>query len=318
MNFWMSLSIVVVLLLLFFVWRKRKKRRKDLYAGGEKHPNGFVKYHKNTKLRIRKALVSTKSQNNEQKSIALLKFHGDIRATSRWTLARCIDEVLLNKEEISECVLLVESPGGGVMEYGHAFSEVKRIRDSGMTLTVCVDTVAASGGYLMSLPAHKILAAPFAMVGSIGVMSFIPNVRKLLQKLNIEPRTFTSGQFKRTVTLTDDASPEETAHYKEQLQLIHDQFKSALKQYRPEAILEQVATGDAWLAQSSFEKNLKLVDALSTSSDYLLSKNKETDIIEIYEETKKSGWKRMFEKATSRSLELLSKLLEKETLTHLS
>jgi serine protease SohB len=133
----------------------------------------------------------------------------------------------------------------------------------------------------MSLPAHKILAAPFAMVGSIGVVSFVPNIRRLLQKLNIEPRTFTAGNFKRTVTFTDDASPEEVDHYRQQLALIHAQFKTALKKYRPQVDVDQVATGEAWLASSTVEKNLGLVDGLRVSSDYLLELNREKCLVHL-------------------------------------
>jgi serine protease SohB len=119
------------------------------------------------------------------------------------------------------------------------------------------------------------------MVGSIGVVSFVPNIRKLLEKLNIEPRTFTAGNFKRTVTLTDDASPEEIAHFQNQLTLIHNQFKDSLKKHRPQVDIEKAATGDAWLAQTSQQLGLNLVDRIQVSSDYLLELNRSQDLIEF-------------------------------------
>src|SRR5206468_984178 len=122
------------------------------------------------------------------------------------------------------------------------------------------------------------VASPFATVGSIGVVSFIPNIRRLLENFKIEPRTFTAGDYKRTVTLTDDATPEQVAHYKQQLELVHEQFKLALSRHRPQVKLDQVATGEAWLAATTVEKNFGLVDELKSSSEYLLDLNRSRDL----------------------------------------
>jgi len=279
---WIAIAAVIVVLGVLFL-RKRKKHR-QLVQSHRHHPTGFIQYHDHTKTVVKKTLNDKGSR-----SIAVLTFKGDIRASTRKSLSKLIDEVILNKERFDEVVVCIESPGGSVTDYGHVYSELCRLREGGLSLTACVDTVAASGGYLACLPATKILAAPFSMVGSIGVVSFVPNIRKLLQKYNIEPRTFTAGDFKRTVTMTDEATPEQVKTYQQQLELIHQQFKQAISRYRPQVDLLKVATGEAWLASTSVDLDLRLVDALRTSADYLLEKNQTHDLVEFSLKSPKKG-----------------------------
>lgn len=307
---WVLIAFAILVLCLISLLILRKRRRKRLKIQGHlEHPGGFLKYHRNTDIRIKRALKLKAAKNEKSLSLAVLDFKGDIKASERKSLSHLIDEIILNKEKFAEVVLKVESPGGSVTEYGHVYGEVSRLRANKIPLTVCIDSVAASGGYLMSLPADKILAAPFAMVGSIGVVSFVPNIRKLLEKLLIEPRTFTAGDFKRTVTLTDEAKPEEVARYKEQLQLIHDQFKKALKTYRPNVDLAVVATGEAWLAATTLEKNLGLVDELRISADYLLEKNREYDLVEFIEKEPKKALRALLDKFGAKILAKISEVL---------
>lgn len=215
------------------------------------------------------------------KVVAVISFHGDMKAKGREALSQAIDEVIINKDAISEVVIRIDSPGGLVSHYGHAFAELERVRTHNIPLTCCVDVVAASGGYLLSLPATKIIAAPFALVGSVGVVAFLPNIRQLLLNWNINPRTFTAGKFKRTLTLTDEASAEEVAHFQAQLESIHSLFLACLKKYRPHARTDVIETGDHWTAQQSVDLELNLVDQLGTSSDYLLERNKVADLLYI-------------------------------------
>jgi len=294
---------------------KRKKSKKHLESCTN-HPSGLRLYHEDSKIKLRaphkqkdtddsaKAENSDSKKKNKEKirekKIAVLEFKGDIKASGRFAFSKLVDEITLNAEDFEEVVVKVESPGGGVSEYGFLYAEMLRLRklEEQFKLTVCVDTVAASGGYLMSIPAHKILAGPFAMVGSIGVVSFIPNIREFLEDKKIKPRTFTAGNFKRTVTLTDDATPEEVAQYEGQLKLIHDQFKSALKSYRPGVDLDKVATGEAWLASSAGDQDLALVDELMLSSSYLLEKNQKRSLVYYSsEEPKQPWWKRIAKKS---------------------
>jgi serine protease SohB len=292
-----GLLIVAVLFVVAGLWARRRRRKKKFFQKLGKHPTGFKKYHLKTETRLKACWSdddahSSDSKTDDRKDIAVIHFKGDLKASARLGLSQIVDELILNSDRIAEVVICVESPGGMVAEYGHAFSELKRIREAKLQLTVCIDTVAASGGYLMSLPAHKILAAPFAMVGSIGVVSFVPNIKKLLERFDIMPRTFTAGAYKRTVTLTDDNDPETVDHYKKQLALIHDQFKAALKEFRPHVDLDKVATGEAWLAQNSVNLNLGLVDEIKDSATYLLEKNRSAALVEFKVKSEERGLRR--------------------------
>lgn len=220
-------------------------------------------------------------RDEDVETIAVIHFAGDIRARQHRTLGALVDEIAVNADALDEVVVILNSPGGMVPPYGHAYSQMERIRALGVNLTVCVDVVAASGGYLMTAPAHKIIAAPLSIVGSIGVMAFVPNFRELLLEHKITPRTFTAGKFKRTVSLTDEASEEEIARFQEQLEEIHKQFSAAVKKYRPGVDIERVATGEHWTAEESLEKELGLVDDLGTSEQYLLERNRFADLVFI-------------------------------------
>lgn len=290
MDVLLIVGLVLVFVGAFLVLLRRKRRKSRVLRKKKKHDSGLELYHPQSVVRVQMPL--TLRAEKSPKKVAVLEFKGDLRASERWNLSSLIDEVILNADLLSELVLKVESPGGAVAEYGFVYAELERIRERApkLQLTVCVDTVAASGGYLMSLPAHKILAAPFAMVGSIGVVSFVPNIRRLLEKFNIEPRTYTAGNYKRTVTLTDDASDEDVRHYKQQLALIHEQFKYALKKYRPTVDVEKVATGEAWLASTTVDKGLGLVDGLRVSSDYLLELNHDMSLVYLTRTSPKGGF----------------------------
>ncbi len=280
------LSCLALLLALLKLWLSRK--RKYLL---ERDKCGWWRYHKDTQFRKKDSygkLLEIKYSETDQittkkketpKSIAVLAFKGDLRAKEHETLAHLVDEIEINADQIEEVVVSVTSPGGMVQQYGHAFAQMERLRELGLNLTVCVDTVAASGGYLMSIPAQKIIAAPFAAVGSIGVMAFVPNIRKFLLSRDIVPRTFTAGRFKRTVTLTDEATPEEVARFQEQLESVHRMFGAAVSKYRGQVKVDQVTTGEHWTAAESLEKGLGLIDELGTSHDYLLKRNRTNDLV---------------------------------------
>jgi serine protease SohB len=243
-------------------------------------------YRKLTKFEL---MAPHDKKNPKKKKSAKLtfvfEFEGDMKASQRFELSHFVDEVLFNKEIVDKVILKVESGGGSVAHYGHCMSEVERLRDAHVSTWVCVDTVAASGGYLMSLPADRIYAAPYAMVGSIGVMSFVPNFRGLLEKLAVEPRTFTAGKYKRTVTMTDNATPEDVAHYQEKLEAIHHYFISVVKKYRPSIETDNVCTGDYWLALETVEKKFGLIDEIKTSAEILMDINREQTL--VYYKTKK-------------------------------
>jgi len=212
------------------------------------------------------------------KPLAVLRFDGDIYASGRVQFARLVDELVVNKDRVAGAVVVVSSPGGGVAQYGQLYAEMERLRKAGIPLTVCVDTYAASGGYLMSVPANKIVAAPFATVGSIGVVSEFVNAHGFLKQLGFEPLTLTAGKYKRTVTPMGEITDEGKAHFQEQLNAIHRLFIAAVQKYR-KVDPDKVCTGDHWTAQESVEQNLNLVDELATSQEYLLQANQENDLV---------------------------------------
>lgn len=221
----------------------------------------------------------TRAQNG--KPIAVVRFDGDVMATERSNLALLVNEIIFNKDRISKLIVVVTSPGGAVPHYGHAFAELERVRKAGIELDVCVDTVAASGGYLMSLPANKIIAAPFAYVGSIGVVAQVLNYHDLLKRIGVNPLLFTAGQFKRTVTSTGEVTDEGKAHFQGQLDRIHHAFGALVAKYRTGVDIERVTTGEHWSAQESVELGLNLVDEIATSSEYLFSANGNRDLITL-------------------------------------
>lgn len=280
---WLSIVLtlaLVVLALLLMRWMRRKRSMIRL----ERDASGLWRYHRESVFRKKLAYrhqLGGDPRDDDVETVAVLHFEGDIRARQHRAFGALVDEVAVNREEIDEVVVVLTSPGGMVPPYGHAFAQMERLRALGIRVTACVDVVAASGGYLMCLPAHKIVAAPLAIVGSIGVMAFVPNIRKMLLRHDINPRTFTAGKYKSTVNLTDDATPEEVERFQQQLEVIHAQFAGAVKKYRPDVDIDQVATGEHWTAAEALEKSLRLVDELGTSEQYLLERNRFADLVFI-------------------------------------
>ena len=173
----------------------------------------------------------------------------------------------------------LESPGGMVHGYGLAAAQLVRLRDAGFHLTICVDKVAASGGYMMACIANEIITAPFAVVGSIGVVAQVPNFNRLLKEHNVDFELYTAGEYKRTVTMFGENTPEGKAKFEQELQQTHALFKHFVEKYRPKLNVEKVATGEHWYGQDALDLNL--VDELKTSDEYLLSALPQHDVYVI-------------------------------------
>lgn len=211
--------------------------------------------------------------------VFVLDFHGDLQASPVASLRDEISALLQVARPGDEVVMRLESEGGVVHGYGLAASQLRRIRDRAIRLTVAVDKVAASGGYLMACVADRILAAPFAVVGSIGVVGQLPNFNRLLRKHEIDYELHTAGEFKRTLTLFGENTEAGREKFRETLEDAHALFKEFIRQNRPQVDLAQVATGDHWFGTRALA--LKLVDALQTSDDYLLERSKDCDLYEL-------------------------------------
>jgi len=216
---------------------------------------------------------------NNQK-IFVLDFKGDIQASAVETVHEEITLILATaKAGRDRVVVRLESPGGMVHGYGLAAAQLVRLRDAGFHLTICVDKVAASGGYMMACIANEIISAPVAVVGSIGVVAQVPNFNRLLKEHNVDFELYTAGQYKRTVTMFGENTPEGKAKFEEELQQTHVLFKHFVEKYRPQLNVDKVATGEHWYGQDALDLNL--VDKLQTSDEYLLALLPQHDVYVI-------------------------------------
>jgi len=200
--------------------------------------------------------------------VFVIDFKGSIDAAEVASLREEISAILAIAEKGDEVIVNVESGGGMVHGYGLASSQLDRLRQADIPLTVCVDKVAASGGYMMACVANRIYAAPFAIVGSIGVVAQLPNFNRLLKKHEIDYEQHTAGDFKRTLTVFGENTDEGRQKFQQELEETHVLFKAFVGKYRPELDLAKVATGEHWYGQQAID--LGLIDAISTSDDVLM------------------------------------------------
>ncbi|MEE4378346.1 MAG: protease SohB [Candidatus Competibacteraceae bacterium] len=241
--------------------------------------------------KAKKQQKSAEQQSDEQRKLFVLNFHGDIRASAVASLREEITALLMIAAPRDEVVVRLESAGGLVHAYGLAASQLARIKERKIGLTVAVDKVAASGGYLMACVADRIVTAPFAVVGSIGVVSQLPNFNRLLKKHDIDFELLTAGEYKRTMTLFGENTDKARLKFQEELEETHRLFKEFLSTYRNQLDLERVATGEHWYGTQALE--LKLVDELRTSDDYLLEASKDAALFEITYASHKPLWTKL-------------------------
>ncbi|SDJ79742.1 protease SohB [Billgrantia gudaonensis] len=244
-----------------------------------------------------------------RQTVWVLDFHGDIRASGTPRLAEEISAVLASAEKGDEAVLRLESAGGLVHAYGLAAAQVDRLREAGLTTTVCVDKVAASGGYLMACAADRLQAAPFAVIGSIGVVAQLPNLHRLLKRHDVDVELLTAGEYKRTLTVFGENTQEGRDKFQADLENTHRLFKSHVAERRPNLDIEAVATGEIWYGRDALTRNL--VDALGTSEAYLVSRMDEARVISVRLEPRRSMGER-FGMAVSYGVERsVDRLLER-------
>jgi serine protease SohB len=178
-----------------------------------------------------------------------------------------------------QIIVRLENYGGVVHEHGLAASQLVRIRDRDIPLIVTVDKVAASGGYLMACVASKIVAAPFAILGSIGVIAQLPNFNRLMDSHGIDFEQITAGKYKRNVTIFGKNTDEDRAKLKEELEDVHSLFKGAVSRYRPDLDLDKIATGEHWYGTRAIE--MGLVDEIKTSDELLSELAKDSDLYRV-------------------------------------
>ena len=215
----------------------------------------------------------------KRNKVYVLNFDGNISASAVGHLREEITAVLTQATPNDEVLLKLESAGGMVHSYGLASSQLDRLRKKNVPLTVCVDKVAASGGYMMACVADKILAAPFAIIGSIGVVAQMPNFNKVLKKHDVEFELLTAGEHKRTLTMFGENTEKGREKFIEELEETHQLFKEYVSTRRPQIDIDKIATGEIWYGSRA--KDIKLIDDVQTSDEYLVSRIEDADVFEV-------------------------------------
>lgn len=263
--------------------KEEEKQRKKLEKEKQKELKRSLKVAKG-----KKKTEGNKEADNKtlKQRVYILDFMGDIKASATEELRRVITAVLAIARKEDEIVVRLESQGGMVHSYGLASSQLARITGKEIPLTVCVDKVAASGGYMMACVANKIVAAPFAILGSIGVVAQLPNFHKLLKKNDIDYEMLTAGEYKRTLTMFGENTDKGRKKFVEDLEDTHVLFKEFIVEHRKAVNIDEVATGEIWFGLRAMEKNL--IDQISTSDEYLFSKIESADLFEVSYQHKKT------------------------------
>lgn len=279
-----------------------KMKRQLLQAtGNKKKLQDYQKKNKKmTKAKAKKQLPY----------LFVLNFKGDINAAGAHNLSHEVSAILNVASKKDRVLVKIESPGGVVQGYGYAASQLYRLRQAGIPLTVAVDKIAASGGYMMAVVSNQIIAAPFAIVGSIGVIGQLPNFNKLLKKSSIEFEQHTAGNFKRTLTMFGENTDDARQKFKQNLQDIHDLFKNHILEYRPQVPIKKVANGDYWFAKQCLSNHL--VDEIKTSDEYILEHIDSHRVLALaYVSPKRSKYNELFKGVEDSAGKALEKTMTK-------
>ncbi len=263
----------------------QEQRREDLLEATQGKA-ALKSFKKSMAKKAKQALkAKSKSKNKEgSQQVFILDFDGDIKASAVKHLREEISTIVSSANKGDEVVVRLESGGGMVHSYGLAAAQLVRLKEAGLKLTVCVDKIAASGGYMMACVADHIISAPFAVIGSIGVVSQLPNFHKLLKKNDVDYEMFTAGDYKRTVTVFGENDDEDRAKYQQELEQTHDLFKHFVNTYRAQLDLDKVANGEHWYGEDALK--LKLVDKLQTSDSYILALMDDRDVYALHSRQK--------------------------------
>ena len=239
-----------------------------------------------TLRRLVKQRARTRKQAASRPRLFVLDFNGDLRASQVESLRQEISGILLVAGPDDEVLVRLQSGGGMVPNYGLAAAELARLKGRVRQLTIAIDRIAASGGYLMACIGQQILSAPFAVLGSIGVVAQLPNVHRLLKKHDVDVEVLTAGEYKRTLTVFGENTEKGREKFQEDLEATHALFKDFVARHRPQLDIERVATGEIWLGQDAL--GLQLVDRLATSDQYLAERAAEADLVHLHYAQRKS------------------------------
>ncbi len=286
------------------------KEMKEEVAAALLDPHQHKQWHKNQKKKNKQEAKAAKARAKRgeaapagKPTLYVLDFKGSIDAHEVSALREEVTAVLAVAKPQDEVLLRLESPGGVVHGYGLAASQLQRLRERQIPLTVAVDKVAASGGYMMACVANNIVAAPFAIIGSIGVVAQIPNFNRLLKRNDIDIELHTAGQYKRTLTLLGENTEEGREKFREDLNETHQLFKGFVHSMRPSLDIDAVATGEHWYGVQAQEKGL--VDEISTSDDLIIARMQEHDVVSL----RYMQRKRLMDRFTGSAAQSLDRLL---------
>lgn len=280
-----TILILTILFLLFVIYLMRG--RKGRVNKGKLTVTSLSDQHKNIMVKLLHNILPPKTKINitwshPEKLVYVLEFKGSVQAKEVENLRQEITAILApvkNFAKPSEVIVKLDSPGGTVTGYGLAAAQLARLKKAGIPVTVVVDQVAASGGYMMAAVADKVIAAPFAIIGSVGVVMEMPNFSKLLDKVGVKYLQYTAGEYKRTVSPMVEPTVLGEEKMQEKLVKTLGLFKNHIKEYRPQVDVEQIATGETWYATEA--QSLNLVDEISTYDEYLESKLTTCDVFKI-------------------------------------
>ena len=298
-----TLVVAIVVVLVAIASMRGKGRRRsagqlqvtklnDFYKGlRERLEQSLLDKERVKALRKEQAKALKKDKKGQKSSepkprVYVMDFDGDIKASATESMRHEITALLTLATAKDEVVLRLESGGGMVHSYGLASSQLARIRQAGIPLTICIDKVAASGGYMMACIGNKIISAPFAILGSIGVVAQLPNVNRLLKKHDIDFEVLTAGEYKRTLTVFGENTEKGREKFQEDLDITHDLFKNFVARYRPQLAIDEVATGEVWLGMAALDN--QLVDELKTSDEYLSERAKTAEVFHLHYVQRKS------------------------------
>lgn len=274
-------TIILALVLIIFLLRHKPKPTK-----GKLSITSLSEQYKGLHIKLLQAILPPKTKlkvnfPTPEKIVYVIEFKGTLQAPQVENLRQEISAILSTAGIMkpSEVIVKLDSPGGTVTGYGLAAAQLSRLRKAEIPLTVIVDQVAASGGYMMASVANKIIAAPFAIIGSVGVAMEFPNFANLFNKLGVKYLQYTAGEFKRTVSPMVEPTPEGETKTKERLAETLTLFKEHIKQYRPQVDVEKIATGETWYSTEAQKYNL--IDEVSTYDDYLNEKIISHDVFKV-------------------------------------
>lgn len=295
-------------------YKKQRQSFEAFFLSGEeaKHQEKEEKKKEKAEAKAEKKRLKEggeKSAETQKSRLFVLDFDGDLHAHAVESLRHEITAVLSIAKPEDEVLLRLESPGGVVHGYGLAASQLRRLRERNIPLTVAVDKVAASGGYMMACVADKIVSAPFAIVGSVGVVAEVPNIHRLLKKHDIDVDVMTAGEFKRTVTFMGENTEKGKQKFRQELEETHQLFKQFVSENRPGLDIEKIATGEHWFGRQALALNL--IDEISTSDDLLLKAFENKQVIEVKYQEKQSLIQRIGLQAEASVEKLFAKLVNR-------